>query len=201
MGNGGFRFLFLWVALIIGTSQARGESGANVYDLSLSYENPIRAGTLAPNSCFEFFRVSRNIAPLVNHIFLIAQETSLHGDLENPRAFVFGASKGASDLAYFERELPNRYALPDRLRSLGFACASDASLALDELSRISLRWQERLRSNWYFFSRMIATPVMGRLCNEASEEGIAAITPFLFDYGNEPVPHLPAGWDQFWYYQ
>ena len=183
--------------MVLSCLDAKAETSATVYDLSLAYENPIRSGAVASDTCFEFVRVSRNVAPLVNHIFLIALEKSFHSELPNPNSFVFGASKGASDLAYFRREFSNRYQNPDRFRTIGYACAGEASQALDELSRVGLEWQERLKSSWYFLSRMLVTPLMGRLCEVASLEAIAAIGPHLYSEQNDPPPQI--NWDFFSY--
>jgi hypothetical protein len=132
--------------------------------------------------------VSRPIVPTVNHVFV---GVALH--MKHPLAAsdlavscptagetelrIYGTTKGESDLQYFR----NSFAEPDtqRMVFVGSASRSTATHLLNEAVRISQSWQQSLASTPYFLSRMVVTPLMGRICAKSATEVLTTIQPHL----------------------
>ena len=178
------------------SAQASGEvnrrtettvASAPIYDDQIHYENPLLQLNPACEAHAQFFRVSRPIAPGINHVFVgvkilpqnraeTREGTSClqHGEVD---LRIYGATKGDSDLDYFRSVL----AVPqsERLVYVGSAQRELATELLNVAVQQSKIWQVALTSTTYFVSRMVATPLMGRICAKAADELLTTLRPRL----------------------
>ncbi len=161
-----------------------------IYDDQIVFQNPLLSLSPACEVEVKFYRVSRPIAPAVNHIFVgvhiaVSQSPASEGqDTTAPcrehgldDLKIYGATKGESDLTYFRQLIESSDST--RLMYVGRAHRSVASGLLDEAVRISQVWQQSLQSTPYFVSRMVATPLMGRICAKSATEVLTALEPHL----------------------
>lgn len=162
--------LLLFLALLpLSTQGAAREKEPVPYDLEMVYANPLRDLPAGCHAQVDFYRVVRPILPLVNHIVIGARLLrNCQGEIKES-LHVYGASKGASDMAFFRTQMEKD---PSGFEYLGRREGTAASHALQKASDVSLAWQESLKNRAYFYPRMLATPVMGRICNNAAEEVI-----------------------------
>jgi hypothetical protein len=167
--------LALSVALLTSPAGARGEEPVP-YDLEMAYINPLSSLPADCDARVEFYRVVRPILPLVNHIVIGAKiSTSCHGEMHGEMKeslHLYGASKGASDMAFFQTHMKEN---GDALQLLGSREGLAAADSLTKAVDVSLAWQDSLKQRWYFYGRMLTTPLLGRICNEASEDVIRAL--------------------------
>jgi hypothetical protein len=135
-----------------------------IYSNESTYSNPVEENN---QLCGDFFRVVRPIMPGVNHIFIVLNFQGKH--------FLYGASKGESDFQYGEEI--NYTAPAPNYSFVTRKCGSDLYSATERALQISLEWEKKISNQFYFISRMITTPLFGRICHMASQQIIQEIAP------------------------
>lgn len=131
------------------------------------------------HQCVDFYIVYRPVAPLVNHLYIGAELIDTDREFRNDSLlvqdnslFIYGAVKGQSDFDFFKQAL--RTGAHQSVSHSYTACGLKAERAMSLARNISMDWLYWLDSNIYFYSRIIATPVMGRPCAMAAWEIIEA---------------------------
>lgn len=146
------------------------------YDRHHDYRNPLEQNSRC-NACVSFYRVSRPLFPLVNHVVVGA---AIEGDcLAAPTKEIYGTTKGAEDRRAFEQFLADPQRAGWRLQLLGQACGAQAHEALKIATSTSRAWQAKVDSDLYFYPRMISTPLWGRICAKAAADVANKLRPHL----------------------
>lgn len=162
--------LFFALFLLLHCSSAF--SAESIYDLGFSYNNPLHDLDPDCKQRVDYFRISRPILPLVNHIVVGARIQIYCSDRNEELLRVYGASKGNGDMDFFQAELHSE---KNSLRYLGSNEGERALQSLENAVRISKSWNQKLLRNWYFYGRMITTPLFGRICAAAAEDVMEAL--------------------------
>ena len=161
------------ITLLLSTLAVAGPGFS--YDRHHEYRNPLQ-GKPACEACVSFYRLSRPLFPLVNHVVVGA---AIEGDCLAPTQEIYGTTKGRKDHEAFSSYRANPEEAGWRLQPLGAACGPNAHEALRVATERSRAWQAKVDSDLYFYPRMISTPLWGRICANAAADVAKRLEPYL----------------------